>query len=161
MAHRDRASDSSASDSSVEEASASDVGSDASSSNAKVVTMKKRDKKTKKGKVKDKKSKSSKSKSKNKTSKRGPRGAQWMTWDIPFQESSILGQTFQMASKKGGVKVKDLSKFVKKHDGTPAFVIRLLKRGHNRGWTWEADDSHDKLRIMNAKLDKKYRKQAA
>ncbi len=120
-----------------------------SSSSASEVKPKHKDKK----KVKDKK----KPEKEKKSSKRGPRGAQWMTWKIPYQESSILGGSFMLAAKKGGVKEKELVKYIKKQGGNPVFIIRCLKKGHSKGWKWETDDSHDRLRITNYKVgDKKW-----
>lgn len=161
MGHKDKEEASDAS------ASSSDSSASASASGSDVKVRKMKTKKSKKGKVKkDKKVKSKKDKKdkkdkKSKSSKRGPRGSQWMTWDIPFQEKSLLGQSFKLASKKGGIKEKELLKLIKKaKSNNPAFIMRLLKRGHNRGWKWEVDDSHDKLRLLSPKLDKKYRKAA-
>jgi hypothetical protein len=144
MGHKNKDNDSSA--------SASSSSSDVSEKKSKKPKKEKAEKSSKKDK--------SKKKDKKESKKRGPRGAQWMTWKIPFQESSVLGQSFQQAAHKGGVELKKLEKEIKKAGGTPAFIIRLLKRGHNRGWKWDVDDSHGRLRVLNSKLDKKFKKAA-
>jgi hypothetical protein len=144
--HDDEASDSSSSNSSSSDSSASD--SSASDSSSKKSKKKGKKVKTAKKGKKDKKSKKSKS------GTRGPKGPQWTKWKEPFQPNSILQKTYSMAAKKGGIKDKDLVKFIKKAGGTPAFITRCLRKGENRGWTWDVDDAHGRLRITNAKLHK-------
>jgi hypothetical protein len=150
MSHKDKDSDASASSSS----SASEASDKKHKSKHKEKKVdKKKDKK--KSKKPDKKEK----KDKKKNGKRGPRGAQWLSWKIPYQESSILGQSFQLASKKGGVDLKKLEKAIKGWKGTPAFILRKLKKGHSKGFKWDVDDAHGRLRITGTKLvDKKWHK---
>jgi|SRR5580698_8488549 hypothetical protein len=150
MSHKDKDSDASASSSSS--ASEASDKKHKSKHKEKKVDKKKDKKKSKKPDKKDKKDK-------KKSSKRGPRGAQWLSWKIPYQESSILGQSFQLASKKGGVDLKKLEKQIKGWKGTPAFILRKLKKGHSKGFKWDVDDSHGRLRITGCKLvDKKWTK---
>ena len=185
MGHdKEKASDASAS---ASEASSSDASaSDASSSDASEHISKKskhkekkvkKDKTEKKEKSKDKKPEKEKKKSKpekkdkgekkekkekksSKSTKRGPRGAQWVNWKIPYQETSILGQSFQLASKKGGVDLKKLEKQIKTWKGTPAFILRKLRKGHSKGFKWDVDDAHGRLRITGCKLvNKKWAKE--
>ena len=125
----------------------------------------KKEKKVKKGK-KDKKKKKDKPEKEKKEKKekkgksgkkRGPKGAQWMTWKIPYQDESILGQAFKQAAVKGGVDLKKLKKFIEKAGGNPVFIIRGLRKGHSKGWKWDVDDSHGRLRVSNYKVgDKKW-----
>lgn len=164
-------SDESSNDSNESSSDSSDKDKKKSKSSKKTKKSKKskKDKKSKKHKKsdkkkvkKDKKSKSSnkdKKTKKTKGTKRGPKGAQWINWKIPYQESSILGQSFLLASKKGGIDIKKLGKQIKAWKGTPTFILRKLKKGHSKGFTWNVDDSNNRLRITNCKIaDKKWKK---
>jgi hypothetical protein len=82
-----------------------------------------------------------------KSGKRGPKGAQSPNWVMPYQPSSILHKAFELCSKKGGAKVKDLTHMVKKLGGKPQWVIKIIKSGRSLGWVWEVDDSYDRIRV--------------
>jgi hypothetical protein len=155
MSHKDKdkASDASASEASNSDESSSDSSSKKSKHKEKKVKTKSKDKK------KDKKDKKKDKKSSKKSSKPGPRGAQWLNWKIPYQEGSALGQSFNLAAKKGGIDNKKLEKAIKKMKATPSFIISRLKKGHSKGFKWDVDDSHGRLRITGCKIvDKKWSK---
>jgi hypothetical protein len=165
------ASEASSSDASASKASSSDASSKKSKkskhkSKKEKKVKEKTDKKSKKSSKPDKKEKKDKKSDKkssksSKSSKRGPRGVQWLNWKIPYQENSCIGQAFMLASKKGGVDLKKLEKSIKGWKGTPAFMLRKLRKGHSKGFKWDVDDSHGRLRILNTKLAHKNWKKAA
>lgn len=148
-------------DASASDSSASDSSDSSDKKDKKKVKDKKKDKKHKKEK-KEKKSKKEKKEKKSKGGKRGPKGAQWLTWrGNPYQPGSILHEAFKEASQKGGISLEKLSKHIKKQGGTPVILIRKLRTCHSKGWTWEADDAHGRLRLTNLKLtDKKWKRAA-
>lgn len=92
---------------------------------------------------------SHKKEKKEKHGKRGPKGPQSSSWSMPYQPSSTLHKAFVLCTKKGGIKLKELIKAIKKFGGTPAWVITQLKLGHSLGWVWEVDDSNERLRVLN------------
>lgn len=105
------------------------------------------------------KHKDHKDKKDKKHGKRGPKGAQSPNWTMPYQPSSTLHKAFELCTKKGGIKLKELVKAIKKFGGKPSWVITQLKLGHSLGWVWEVDDSNDRLRLLHWKnMSKKIRK---
>jgi hypothetical protein len=97
-----------------------------------------------------------KHKDKSKPGKRGPKGAQWRNWTIPYQESSIMGKLFTEAIKKGGIKIKDISKIAKKYGANPARALKYLRSGHSKGWVWNVDDSNNRVRVSNPRIGDKH-----
>ena len=149
MAHKKKDEDPSASDASASDASSSDASNSSDSSDVKGKTKKK----SKEKKV-TKKEKKRKDKKEKKDGKRGPKSAQWKEWKEPYQPGSILNKAYQEASKKGGIEEKKLIKLITKWDGSPAFHLRILKRGQSKGFKWEVDDANGRLRILNVKKTK-------
>jgi hypothetical protein len=94
----------------------------------------------------------------DKSMKRGPKGPQWLSWRIPYQESSTSGTLFMLAMHKHGLKFKELKKVCKNTGANPAVMFKELRGGHCRGWGWTVDDAHDRLRITNVKIvDKRWK----
>lgn len=87
--------------------------------------------------------------------KRGPKDKQWKNWKIPLQESSIGGRMFLLASKRGGIKIKELTKLVTKWGGNASGVLKRLRAGSCRGWVWDTDDSKGRIRVSNWKIGNK------
>jgi hypothetical protein len=109
-----------------------------------------------KPKPKPKQKKKVKAKVENKVNKkRGPKGAQWKSWKIPYQDSCTMGKVFLLAMKKGGIKLAQAIKIFKESGGDPTRGVRCLKSGHCRGWLWDSDDSHNRIRVSNVRIGNK------
>jgi hypothetical protein len=80
---------------------------------------------------------------------------QWSTWKAPFQPGSNLYTFSQAMMKRGGLKVKDFAKLVKKTDAKATWILKCMRKGSAGGWSWDFDDSHDRYVITNVKLNKK------
>lgn len=107
-----------------------------------------------------KRMKKGKKKEKEKTPKVKSR-VQYLKWDeIPQQPGSNLYKFFVGMYKKGGMKVKEFEKLVKKTGAQPNFILRCLRKGFNYEWTWDWDDSNGRYRIFNLKDHRKKKKAA-
>lgn len=89
---------------------------------------------------------------KKKHKKRGPKGVQWKGWKIPYQDSCTMGQLFIMCMKKGGMKRRDFIKFAEKRGAHVTRTLRNMLSGHSRGWIWDSDDSHNRIRVSNPRI---------
>ena len=87
--------------------------------------------------------------------KRGPKGVQWTKWRIPYQENSTSGELFFLAIRKHGVKLKELKQVCKKTGADPVVMLKALRSGRCRGWMWNVDDAHNRIRITNHHISSK------
>lgn len=76
-------------------------------------------------------------------------------WKAPFQPSSNLHKVSQAMMKKGGMAIKAFNKFVKKCGGKASWLLKCMRKGSAGAWSWDFDDSHDRYRITNVRLNGK------
>lgn len=67
------------------------------------------------------------------------------TEETPFQAASLTGQAFEMA--KAGVDISDLVFFISQRGGSPARILRILRKGVTRDLRWDIVEKDGRLKV--------------